>query len=551
MEKVFADYSRDTAPYFPFAASENGARKYDSVLANNLSDEYRAGLKRVCSAYLNELGGIYRAELPRQSQLSYDIFAYRLNTCIKSFAYNWHLMPINQASGWPSTFPAIGAGKGSHPFKTVQNYDDFLKRIDGFVVWIDSAIANMRIGIARGITQPRGVMVKVIPQLDAHIVDSAQKSIFYQPLTKFPDDFDELTRKRLTEQYTAAIEQKIVPTYRKLRAFIQDEYLPKCRTSHGLRDIPDGADMYLLAVKDATTTDMRPDQIYDIGIAEVARITAEMKKLEAEIDAERDAPLAQYQDVESLLNGYRDLRASVEKELPKLFGHLPKTDFEIRAIEPYREKSMSSSYIFPPIDGKRPGIFYLNAAALRGAGYSNVSRSLFIHETIPGHHLQIALQRENKELPLFRRIGWYNAFGEGWALYAESLGADLGMYRNRRDRMTMLSDELYRAARLVVDVGLHDKGWSREKAIDYMRGAGKMSPDSAEREVERYMVWPAQALSYKIGQMKILEIRRKAEARLGSAFDVRAFHDELLRDGAMPLDILEAKMDSWIAAQQQ
>ena len=245
------------------------------------------------------------------------------------------------------------------------------------------------------------------------------------------------------------------------------------------------------------------------------------------------------------------MKEAVNKDLNKLFGRFPNTGFEIKAIEPFREKSMSSSYIFPSMDGKRPGVFYLNTASVGIHGYGMVSRSLYLHEAVPGHHFQVALQRENKDLPFFRRLNWHSAFGEGWALYAEGLGHSLGIYSNRHDRLSMLTQELLRAARLVVDVGLHHYGWSREKSIAYLRNTAEQPAESAEREIERYMAWPGQALSYKVGQLKILEIRRKAESRLGKAFDIRAFHDELLKDGSMPLQILEAKMDKWIVAQQR
>jgi uncharacterized protein (DUF885 family) len=550
LNALFLSYTRDVAPFAPFSASENGASEYDSKLANDLGEEYRRDLGLLCNRYLNEVRAINRAELSHQAQLSRDIFERQRVNCVYYLGLNWHLMPINQTGGGlTANFPVMGAGKGSHPFKTVRNYEDFLGRIDGFVVWVDTAIANMRIGMARGITPPQSLMVKVVPQLDAHIVAGADKSMFYEPLKAFPEDFDEATRKSLTEKYTVAIEAKILPSYRKLRAFIQDEYIPKCRTTSGLRDLPGGMEMYRVAVRDWTTTDMSSDQIHALGVTEVARIAAQMKQLRAEIDIAHDAPLPQYRDAASLLDGYRALRSTVEHELPKLFGRLPRTDFEIRAIEPFREDTMSSSYYPAPLSKTRAAIFYLNAASLKTSGHAIVSRSLFIHEATPGHHLQMSLQRENSSLPMFRRTGWYSAYGEGWALYAERLGADLGVYPTRRDMLMMLSDELFRAARLVVDTGLHDKGWTRQRAIDYMRNTGELSAAAAEREVERYMAWPAQALTYKVGQLKIQEIRRKAESKLGAAFDLRAFHDELLRDGAMPLDILEAKMERWLNAQ--
>ncbi|CAN5263435.1 DUF885 domain-containing protein [soil metagenome] len=550
LASLFKSYAADTAPYFPFAASDNGMRKYDSIFANDLSEEYRAGLKSLCGNYLGQLRQIERPALSRQDQLSHDIFAYRLKSCLTNFDYPWHLMPVNQVgSSWPASFPVIGSGKGAHPFKTVRNYEDFLHRIDGFVVWVDSAIVNMRSGAARGVTLPRDAMLKVVPQLDAHIVDDPAKSLFHEPITRFPAEFDDETRKALTAKYLVAIESKIVPAYRRLRSFIQDEYLPKCRSTVGLQDLPGGRDMYRQAVRDATTTDLAPEEIYQLGLAEVQRISAELATLDAEIEAAKEPGLPKYRDAESLLGAYRALRSTVEAALPKFFSRLPKADFEIRAIEAYRESSMPSSYIFPSNDGARPGVFYLNAASLKTSGEAVVSRSLFLHEAIPGHHMQIALQKENRQLPLFRRSLWYSASGEGWALYAEGLGVEMGLYQAPRDKREYLINELFRAARLVVDVGLHDKSWTRSQAIEYMQKSGRQSEANAEREVERYMAWPGQALSYKIGQLKISALRKKAEKALGAAFDIRAFHDEVLRDGAMPLSILEDKMDRWLMEQ--
>jgi uncharacterized protein (DUF885 family) len=542
-------YHRETTPYFPFTASESGLRQYDRVLANDIGEEYRRGLEEVCTRYLREVRRVDRAALNDQDRLTRDILEHRLDRCVANFRLPWHLLPINQAGrSWPSRFPVLGMGKGAHPFRTVQNYEDFLGRIDGFVVWVDTAIANMRLGVERRITQPRDVMLRVIPQLDAQIVDDPRASAFYEPIKNFPSAFDEATRRALADKYEAAIRQKIVPTYRKLRAFLQEEYLPECRTSYGLGALPGGREMYGAAVRDSTTTSLTPAEIFELGQREVKRIRAEIDRVRAEMVAQGDAPPVRYRTVDDLVGGYTGLRASVEAALPRLFGRFPRAGFEIRPIEAFRERSMPSSYEASSPDGARAGIFYLNASELRRpGGTAVVYRNLFLHEAVPGHHLQIALQRENAALPGFRRFGGYNAFGEGWALYAESLGDELGVYPTRRDRLDMLNAELFRAARLVVDVGLHERSWTKQQAIEYLGGRR----ENAEREVERYMVWPGQALGYKIGQLRIRGLRARAEAALGAAFDVRAFHDELLKDGSMPLDILEAKMDRWVAAQRR
>jgi uncharacterized protein (DUF885 family) len=318
--------------------------------------------------------------------------------------------------------------------------------VDGFVTWIDTAIANMRTGIGRGITQPRDIMTKVVPQLDT----------------------------------------QIVPAYRRLRAFVHDEYLPRCRSTFGISDLAGGKALYAFAVRNGTTASLTADEIFALGEKEVARITAEISRLQAEIIAAGEAPPARYTSVNDLLRAYADFRASVDAALPALFRRFPKAGFEIRPIEAFRERSMPSSYVPASVDGVRPGVFYLNASPLSDGRPMGVSRSLFLHEAVPGHHLQLALQRENRRLPGFRRFSWYNAFGEGWALYAEGLGVELGAYGNRHDRLDMLWAELFRAKRLVVDVGLHAKGWTRAQAIEYL-GAPR---DNSEREVDRYLAWP-------------------------------------------------------------
>ena len=550
LDALFASYDRDSPRYFPLTASDLGMREYDGMLADNLSERYREGLGRLCAGHLAKLKGIERAALDRQRRLSYDIFRYRLDACIERLAHSWHLLPVNQAgSSLPSRFPVIGAGRSVHPFKTVRNYEDFLRRIDGFVVWVDTAIARLNEGMARGFTQPRVLMEKLVPQLESQIVDDPRASLFYEPVTNFPADFDAPTREALAAKYAEAIERRIVPAYRKLAAFIKDDYIPRCRLSDGFGALPGGSDMYRQAVRFSTTVALPPGRIHDIGVAEVARIRAQMKIVQARIDSTQEPPPPRHQTVDALIRGYRELRDPVATAASKLFGRFPRSDFEIRAIEPFRERSMPSSYMAPSPDGGRGGVFYVNAAGAKTGSGAAVSLSLFLHEVMPGHHLQKALQRENGELPRFRRMASYTAFDEGWAMYAEHLGAEAGIYRTDHDRLGMLRAELLRAARLVVDVGLHDKGWSRQQGIDYLAGTVGIGMERAEREVERYMAWPAQALGYKIGALKFLELRAKAQAALGPAFDIRAFHDEVLKDGAMPLHVLEAKLDEWIAQQ--
>ena len=536
-------YDDEITPYYPFTASEAGLHQYDRVLANDIGAEYRRGLLALCTRYRDALRKLDPAGLRETERVTYEVLTFRVTTCVDGFRFPRHLLPVDQGGGsWPSSFPVMGAGRGRHPFKTARNYEDFLGRVDGFVTWMDTAIANMREGIERGVTQPRVLMERVLPQLDAQIVDDPEQSLFYEPLRAFPASIDAETRQRLTVRYVDAIRTTIVPAYRRLRAFIVDEYLPRCRTTDSFGALPDGRAWYRHAVRVATTTTLTPEQIHEIGLAEVARLRTAIGGVRAQLAASGEPSPPRYRTVESLVGGYASVRAEVEAALPRLFARLPKAGYEIRPIEAYRERSMPSSYVAASPDGSRAGVFYLNSADVRSAAGAAVLRNLFLHETVPGHHLQGTLQRENRALPGFRRFGWYVAFGEGWALYAESLGVELGVYPSAWDRLFMLGAELFRAQRLVVDTGLHAKGWTRPQAIEYLGGP---SADT-EREVERYMAWPGQALGYKIGQLRILALRRKAEAALGPSFDVRAFHDEVLRDGAMPLDVLEAKIDRWV-----
>jgi uncharacterized protein (DUF885 family) len=325
----------------------------------------------------------------------------------------------------------------------------------------------------------------------------------------------------------------------------------------GLSALPNGRQWYEQWVRFYTTTSLTPDQIFDLGTAEVARIKGEMEKLKAKAGFTGDLAVfakhleqttATFRTKDDLIRAYSELRATVEPNLPRLFGHLPKATYEIRPVEEFREKTSQSELVSGTPDGSRPSVFYVNAAGIEQTPMS-VSEALFCHEAVPGHHLQMAIAIEQGDLPKFRRFGWYDAYGEGWALYAESLGTDLGCYRDAKQHLDFLASEMFRARRLVVDVGLHVKGWTRDRALKYMLEIPGWTEADAVLEVDRYIGWPGQALSYKCGQLRIAALRAKAEKVLGSRFEIRAFHDELLKDGGLPLDVLEAKMDRWVAAQ--
>jgi uncharacterized protein (DUF885 family) len=376
------------------------------------------------------------------------------------------------------------------------------------------------------------------------------RSLFFQPIQQMPQDFKDSDRARLTAAYSQAIEQRIVPAYRKLRNFVQGEYLPETRRTYGLSNLPDGNAWYEQAVRTQTSTTLTPEEIFQLGTAEVYRIKKEMERMRAASGFQgslqefsrylaNNAP-AGVTSREALVKGYEAIRQKVMPQLTNLFGNFPQATFEIRTVEQFREKSSPSQYAAATPDGSRPGVFYVNASSIE-INPRRPSEALFLHEAIPGHHFQISIQREQQTLPRFRRFIDYNAFVEGWALYAESLGPELGLYYEPSQYFSRLNSELFRAVRLVVDVGLHRKNWSRDEALKFMMDNTGASESGASLEIDRYIALPAQALSYKIGQLKISGIRSKAERALGSKFDIRAFHDEILKDGAMPLDLLEVK----------
>jgi uncharacterized protein (DUF885 family) len=556
LRQMLENYFEEFLKLAPLFATSIGDYRYDDQLAIVISEEQRARRRSLYQRYQIKIAAFPRDRLEVDDQLILAIFERTLTRNLEALQFNQHLQPVRQLSSMPVDFPVIGSGIGLHPFKSVTDYDNFLKRIDRFSIWVDTAIANMRRGMAVGIVQPKVVMEKTLPQLDAMIVAEPKQSLFFQPILQMPQNFNEPDRARLTVAYSQAIEQTIVPAYRKLRGFVQEEYLPKTRASYGISHLPDGIAWYEQAVRTQTSTNLTPEEIFQLGTEEIYRIKKEMERLRSESGfqgnpqefsrylATKAPPGFNHRD--ELIKGYDAIRQKVMPQLPKLFSRLPKATFEIRTVEEFREKSSPSQYQPASPDGSRPGIFYVNASGIEVTP-RRASESLFLHEAIPGHHFQISIQREQERLPRFRRFVNYNAFAEGWALYAESLGPELGLYDEPSQYFGRLNSELFRAVRLVVDVGLHRKNWSRDEALKFMRENTGASEAGASLEIDRYIAWPAQALSYKIGQLKISAIRSKAEKALGVKFDIRAFHDEILKDGAMPLDLLEVKMDAWIA----
>ena len=558
LSQVFDTYWEENAKLFPLEATAQGDNRYNNILRNEGTKEFRDSLTRFYSNYLKQLNEYDRESLAENDKISYDIFKYDMESKLNGLALNSWMIPFQQFWGLPLTMGQLGSGDGNQPFKTVKDYENWLGRVKGFSAWTDTAIANFRKGISAGVVLPKPLVEKMIPQMEAMIISDPSKSLFYSPVNKFPKSFTENDRSRISGLYKQAILTDLVPSYQKLATFMKTEYLPKARTSTGINAIPQGGKMYSYLVKFWTTTNKVPEEIYQTGLAEVKRIKAEMEKVKKETGfkgdlkaffefMKTDKKFTPYQTPEDVLKDFRSIQSRIDPNLKKMFGRTPKTKFEIRQTEAFRAASASAEYNQGSPDGSRPGIFYVPILDAKTFNTTSGMESLFLHEAIPGHHYQISLQQENNDLPQFRRFSWYGAYGEGWALYTESLGKELGLYQDPYQYMGALGDEMHRAIRLVVDVAMHTKGMTREQAITYMMDNEAISEQGATAEIERYMAIPGQALSYKIGALKIRELRSKYAKQLGNKFNLSDFHDELLKDGSMPLEIIEKKMDTWAA----
>ena len=555
---LFENYWEERSRIFPLDATSQGDHRYDSLLTNDQTQSYRDSLKIFYQSYLNQLKSFKREELSENDKISYDIFNYEMNIQLEGLKTKRWMIPFQQFSGLPLTIGQLGSGDSYQPFETPDDYKNWLKRLDAFSLWADSAISNFRKGMKAGIVLPKPLVEKMIPQMEGMLVASPEKSLFYAPINKFPEKFDEKEKGPITEAYKSTIRTKVVPTYKKLADFLKKEYLPKARKSTGISAIPGGEELYSYQARLWTTTNQTPEEIYQTGLSEVKRIRDEMERVKKELyfagdlkeffeymkNEPRFMPFKTPQDV---INAFNGIHKKMEPQLRTMFGRTPKTPFEVRQTEAFRAASASAEYNQGAPDGSRPGIFYVPILDAKKFNITSGMESLFLHEAIPGHHYQISLQQEEKDLPKFRRFAWYGAFGEGWALYTESLGKELGLYTDPYQYMGALGDEMHRAIRLVVDVAIHTKGMTREQAIKYMMDNEAISKEGAVAEIERYMALPGQALSYKIGSLKIWELRNKYQKQLGSKFKLSDFHDELLKDGVMPLDIATAKMDAWAA----
>ncbi|MCM8569421.1 DUF885 domain-containing protein [Gramella jeungdoensis] len=560
-DTILHNYYEDGLRLNPIAATTSGDMRYNDKFPDFLSDEYEDSLRNYYTTYRDLASQIADEDLSESERMSKDILLWECEINLESMQFEKDkYMPIDQMWSVNLFMGQLASGASAQPFKTVEDYENWLKRVDGFITWMESAEENMREGMQQGYVLPASLIRKVIPQMESMTTEDVENHLFYGPLDRLPEDFSEEEKERITSEYKTMITEKVIPAYKRMHAFMKDEYLPQGRKTSGIADIPEGEEYYRHQIKRYTTTDMTAEEIHQLGLSEVERISSEMEKVKQEVGYKGDLKsffnyvrenkeLMPYDSPEEVIAHFEEIHERMKPNIDKLFKLTPKTPFEVRRTEEFREESSSAEYNQGSLDGTRPGIFYV---PIPDASAYNIysDESLFLHEAIPGHHYQISLTQENEDLPDFRKTLWYSGYGEGWALYAESLGKELGLYTDPYQYFGMLGAEMHRAVRLVVDTGLHSKGWTREEAIQYSLDNEAEPKASIISEIERYMANPGQALSYKIGQLKIRELRDRAKKELGDKFDIREYHKQVLETGCVPLQLLEDKINRWIDEQK-
>jgi uncharacterized protein (DUF885 family) len=560
--RIFHDSDEAMLKRQPIQALVRGDLRYADRLGDFFSDASVAEAKAADETDLKALATIDRAKLTPTDQIAYDVFKWQTDLDLRSYAPDLLketiVRPIDHFGGIHIFYPDIASGSGAAPFNTVADYENNLKRHQDFIRNLDEAIARFRQGIRSGVVQPKLVVNNVIDQLDQQIAAGVEGSPYYGPVKKFPASISAADQARLTKDYADVIRTGLIPAETRLRDFLKTEYLPHARDSVGLSAMPGGAKLYAYLIESNTTLPLTAKYVHDLGLSEVARIAKEMEQQKEAAGFMgtmpeffaflRTDPRFQPKTKEQLRDNFLAIRDRVMKRIPEQFSLVPKTALDIRPTPDYREKtSAGGDYNQGTPDGSRPGVFSYNTYDLPSR-YMWEDETLFLHEAIPGHHFQISLAQEDPSLPSFMRFGGNTAYVEGWALYSESLWKPLGMETDPYQRMGGLSDEMLRAMRLVVDTGIHAMGWTRDQSIAYMLANSPMAKTDATAEVERYIAIPGQALAYKIGQLTIQKEKAKAMAALGDRFDPRAFHAQVLDTGALPMGVLEAKIDAWIAA---
>ena len=563
--QLFKDDDEATLKLNPMSAITRGDLRYADQFGDGITDQYYASMRALAQQDLATLHSIDRAKLDPTDQIAWDVFDYTEKDALEGYKPEYldvsKVRPLNHFYGQQSSYPTFASGTGAAPFNTLADYDNNLTRHAGYVWWIDQAIARFKQGEAMGVVETKLTIRNVIEQLDNQLRQTPEESQFYGPIKQFPASFTAADKARLTTAYRTAITDRLFPAITRLRNFLRDDYLAHARDGVGLKYMKGGDALYRYQLRSTTTLDLTPEAIHSLGLSEVARITKGFEGVRQEVgfkgslpqffDYMRTSPKFQPKTREQLGHDYRALQARVETLIPTYFSVKPKASLSIRPYDPTIEKFQAGgSYEQGTPDGSRPGTFYYNA-------YDLPSRStwqettLFLHEGEPGHHFQVSIAQENEALAPFQRFGGNTAYVEGWALYSETLGYDMGFYKDPYQRFGTLNDEMLRAMRLVVDTGLHADGWTREQAIAYMLSHSGMSKTDATAEVERYIAIPSQATAYKVGALTIQRLRDHARAELGDKFDIREFHSQVLMDGALPLAILEQKIDGWIEAKRR
>lgn len=561
LHALFKQSDEDNLRRNPLNALFRGDMRYANQLGDYVTAAYYDAEREAAQRELAALQALDRSTLAPVDQLAYDVFKRQQEMSLRSYSPEilplTAVRPLDHFSGFQTFYPDIASGEGAAPFKTVEDYENNLKRHSQYALLIDGSIARFREGMASGVVQPKLTVRNMIEQLDLQLAQGIEGSTFYGPVKTFPASIPAAEQVRLRAAHAAAIRDEIRPAYVRLRDFLKNEYLPVAREGVGLVHMKGGPDLYNYLIEQNTTLPLTADHVHNLGLSEVARIRSEMEGIKNKVgftgtlaqffEHIRTDPKFKPASKEWMINRYYEIGKTVDARIGELFSTLPKTKLEIRPVPAYREKTdAGGSYNSGTPDGSRPGVFYFNTYDLPSRTTPGME-TLYLHEGAPGHHFQISLAQENEALPSFMRFGGNTAFVEGWALYAETLWDELGMQTDPYQRYGGLDDEMLRAMRLVVDTGIHSKGWTRDQAIKYMLDNSSMGRTDATSEVERYIAIPGQALAYKLGQLKILELRARAEQALGNQFDIREFHEQVLMTGALPLTILEQKIDSWIA----
>lgn len=553
---ILSDYKEFYLRTNPESATYDGDYRYNDKLSD-LSDKAENAKYDSLRSFLLALKSIDESSLKGQDKLTYSLFKEQLEETIEGQKFKWHYMPLTQQDGIHIYFPQLIE---SHPFKSIDDYHTYVQRLKLFAVQVDQVIENMNLGIKAKLVSPAFSIKQILEQIKPFISQDIDSLPFSIPLKSLDVLVQKQDQIMIKEQVFQALKNYTIPAYKKLHSYLETEYLPYARNTDGIYSLPDGKERYAYAIKQQTTTTLYPDEIYSLGLKEVQRITALMEEVKNELSFAGDLSAFnsyllsnaafKYTDKDSMLKDYRIILSKVDKQLKHLFGRLPKASYALKEMELYRAASAPQAYYYSaPLDRSRPGYFYVNTYDLASRPKHTMT-ALALHEAVPGHHLQISLAQELSDMPWVRTQMGYNAFVEGWALYAESLGYEMNMYTDTIQKYGSLTFDMWRACRLVVDAGIHTGKMSREQGVQFMMKHTGNSELDTRSEIDRYIVWPGQALAYKIGQLAIIALRKEAQDTLGTKFSLSDFHDAVLENGAIPLYVLQNHIHEWIQTQK-